>query len=209
MPSIQLINREQLEELIHMQETLNCKYGSTKWRDNFSFGQAKIAVIDEVGEFIREIESDWKWWKVNPNYHKQKALFELIDIVHFALMMALYHTDNSTLAMTSTDLTNDDFVFTPSDDKYDDFSLAISDLLQMSKPEGDFGRLNAKRDSLRVILDVINSGGALLGGLDSNAIYQSYIMKNHRNHTRVDEGVLVGRYDKNNERDLIYAPKVR
>lgn len=200
MPSIQLINRDQLEELIVMQETLNRKYGGDKWRDNFSFGQAKLAVLDEVSEFIREIESDWKWWKVNPNYHKQKALFELIDIVHFALMMALYHTDVSDLTMSSTDIKMLDI--RSSGDKYDDFSVAIG-LLMLESGEGD----NLRR--LQQVIHIINTGGALLGITDVNAIYHSYIMKNHRNHTRVDEGVLVGRYDKNNERDLIYAPKVR
>lgn len=203
---MQLINRNQLEELINMQETLNCKYGGVNWRENFSFGQAKLAVLDEVSEFIREIESDWKWWKVNPNYHKQKALFELIDIVHFSLMMALYHTDASTLAMESTDMKNDDFIFEPGVDKYDEFSITVGSLLFSSMGNG----VNDQRrnmHSLRQVVNIINTGGALLGITDVNAIYQAYIMKNHRNHTRVDQGVLVGRYDKNNERDLIYVEK--
>lgn len=208
MTSIQLINRNQLEELIYMQETLNCKYGTVNWRDNFSFGQAKLAVLDEVSEFIREIESDWKWWKVNPNYHKQKALFELIDIVHFTIMMALYHTDVSTLAMASTDVNLDNKPSESSGDKYDDFSVAIGSLIT-SGNIAERGLFQEGIRNLYQIVDIINTGGALLGITDVNAIYQSYIMKNNRNHQRVDEGVLVGRYDKSNERDLIYAPAVR
>ena len=202
MLNTRLINRDQLQELIHKQEALNIKYGGVNWRDGFSFGQAKLAMLAEVGEFLDEVEQNWHWYKSKPNYHKQKALFELIDVVHFALMIALYHDSVDDLIKWSTKEYLDDRSFThvSSSDKSDDFATAIGYLLA-SEDDAVF---------LESILNIINSGAALIGGdFDENAIYHSYIMKNQRNEERVSKGVLVGAYDKSKETDLVYDPKVR
>lgn len=184
-----------------MQEDLNHKYGGVNWRDGFTMGKAKLAFMDEASEFIREIESDWKWWKVNPTYHKQKALFELIDLVHFGMLIILYNEQHHNIGMITTDVDYSCYDCYPGVDLHDDFSVAVGEFLW-----ADHSSMGAGY-GMEILISVIHAGAKLLDITDPEAIYQAYVMKNNRNHQRVDEGVLVGRYDKNNERDLIYVCK--
>lgn len=193
------INQSQLEEMFAMQEGLNRKYGGVDWRKGFTMGKAKFAIMDEVGELLRELEHEWKWWKVNPNYHKQKALFEFIDVIHFGMMIVLYHTNHSDVGMATTETLFNSFH--PTNDKHDDFARTFGEFIR-----AEHGVLDTDY-SITLLVELINAGANLLGITDSNAIYQAYIMKNHRNHIRVDSGVLVGLYDKDKEQDLIYEEK--
>jgi dimeric dUTPase (all-alpha-NTP-PPase superfamily) len=181
--------------MVILQDDLNIKYGGVNWRDNVTMGKAKFAVLDEVSEFLREIESDWKWWKPSATYHKQKALYELIDVVHFALLIMLKEYDVRDIVSTIDEQGAGTTLFGPWDDPYNIFAESIANLIS--------GAEGADIDDFLVyICNIIQTGGELLGCTDPQDLYNAYIMKNQRNHERVDGGVLVGKYDKSKESDI-------
>lgn len=184
-----------LEQMILLQDTLNIKYGGENWRDNIKLGKAKFAVLDEVSEFLREIESEWKWWKPNGNYHKQKALYELIDVVHFALLILLLKNDVRDIISSIGEQGTGPTYFGPWDDVQDIFSDTITEFLGLAA----YSDID---DELVRICNIIQIGGEVLGMTSPQDMYNAYVMKNQRNHERVDGGVLVGKYDKSKESDI-------
>lgn len=184
-----------LRQMIILQEDLNIKYGGADWRDNIPVGKAKFAVLDEVSEFLREIESEWKWWKPNGNYHKQKALYELIDVVHFTLLILLLKNELRDVISTLDEQGANPNCLGWRASKESNFSDAITEFLGRAAYSGI-------EDELVRICNVIQTGATLLGCTDKQDIYNAYVMKNQRNHERVDGGILVGKYDKSKESDI-------
>lgn len=192
-----LVRKEALQQMFFKQEELNMMYNGLVWRNKVTIGSAKLAFMDEVSEFLREIEADWKWWKpIGGNYHKQKALFELIDVIHFGLLLILYHhpldqilvhiAEHSPIPMMY-DIEN-------SEDKHNELATAISWFTNSL----DYGVLDMK---LTALLNLMQVGGELIGLKDGD-ILQAYIMKNEVNRGRVEGGVMEGKYDKSQEKEL-------
>lgn len=192
-----LVSNDELLEMTFKQEVLNMKYNGLIWKDKVKVGAAKFALMDEVSEFLREIESDWKWWKkVGSSYHKQKALFELIDVVHFALVLVLHrqrmhevlkhiHTEKPQAQM---------YDIMDGDDPQNEFAKAVTWFLNAV----DFNNLDMM---LNGVCNIIQTGGEMLG-LEPGEIFQAYLLKNARNHERVEGGVMEGKYDKSQEKEL-------
>lgn len=189
---VPMLSKEHLIDMFEKQENLNIKYNGDEWRKSVSLGKVKFAFLDEVGEFLKEIESDWKWWKKYPNYHKQKAIFELIDIIHFALMLCLYENSVDEIK---------DHIFNLRPQTYDSVGDKEN---QFSKTITSFFRRIDDHSMIFMIFDLLNliQQGAELLEVNPGDIYQAYVMKNSRNHERINGGVLVGKYDKKNETDL-------
>lgn len=55
--------------------------------EDISWEQLSLALLDELGEFNHELKARWCWWKKTqaPVDH-DKALEELVDVLHFVLM---------------------------------------------------------------------------------------------------------------------------
>jgi dimeric dUTPase (all-alpha-NTP-PPase superfamily) len=189
-----LVNETILEKMLILQEGLNCKYSGEDWRNTVKMSKAKFALIDEVSEFLREIETTWKWWKPNGNYHKQKALYELIDVIHFALLIVLHKNSLTDIILTMEEQGAEPSMFTFKD-KEDAFNDAFGNFLCHIE-HGDID------DDLVRLCNLIQAGGELLGVETSAELYSAYVMKNHRNHERVDGGILEGKYDKSKESDI-------
>lgn len=194
---VQLINTENLKKMFILQDELNIKYGGVNWRDGITMGKAKFAVLDEVSEFLRELESEWKWWKVGGNYNRQKALYELIDVVHFAMLITLHKYE---LSDVLNDINYKTYIkpgawLLMDGDDIEWFTDSLMDFLapcNHSDIDEDVSR----------IANLIQAGGNLLGMTDPQDMFNAYVMKNQRNHSRVDGGLLTGDYDKSKESDI-------
>lgn len=198
-----LINADILKRMLAMQERLNVKYNGEEWRDKVKMTKVKLAILDEVSEFLREIEATWKWWKHDPTYNRQKALYELIDLVHFGLLAMLHRYDLEGLTKRiEVDMHN---VVHPTHVgsysmtvlKQEFFMDALLQFLQLiDDTEQDY------RNIIYLFCNLVQAGGELIGVTDPQEIYTAYVMKNQRNHERVDGGVMVGTYDKSKESEL-------
>jgi dimeric dUTPase (all-alpha-NTP-PPase superfamily) len=196
-----LVTKEELSTMLEMQEELNCKYNVVEWRKIVKQGNAKFALLDEVSEFLREIESNWKWWKnpVDCNYNKQRALFELIDVIHFAMLLCLHKTSLS----TNKDLVNlmlDSIgsfrlMYGKVNDQENQFVKSITNFMGAVDNYNEYNTVCG-------LINIINNGGILID-LKPGEIYQAYLMKNARNHNRVTGGIMTGDYDKSKEEELI------
>ena len=195
-----LVTKEELFVMFEMQEELNIKYNGTEWRKVVKLGQAKIAMLEELSEFNREIELNWKWWK-NPSdrtYDEQKALFELVDMIHFALLLCLRNLSVDSNKIYVEDVFKHDasrLMYGKVNDQENQFIKSINLFLL------DIDRQDAYY-SICGLVNIINNGGILLD-LKPGEIYRAYLLKNERNHERVDGGVMTGDYDKSKEKDLV------
>jgi dimeric dUTPase (all-alpha-NTP-PPase superfamily) len=194
-----LINAEHLKRMLVMQEELNVKYNGENWREKVQMTKVKFAILDETSEFLREIESTWKWWKHDPVYNRQKALYELIDIIHFALVVVLLKFDLSDINIYIEEHGAHATQFGPFSgaEAYEEyFNDALVRFLKNANHYSDLD------DIITVFCNLVQAGGELIGVTDPNEIFTAYVMKNNRNHQRVDGGVMEGKYDKSKESDV-------
>lgn len=76
---------EMVLEMLKMQEALDKSVIEEK-NVNPTLIQRRVALMDEVGELIHELKSDWCWWKDSQKpIDRQRVLEELVDVWHFAL----------------------------------------------------------------------------------------------------------------------------
>lgn len=76
---------EMVLEMLKMQEALDKSVIEEK-NVNPTLIQRRVALMDEVGELIHELKSDWCWWKDSQEpINWQRVLEELVDVWHFAL----------------------------------------------------------------------------------------------------------------------------
>lgn len=183
------------------QEVLNKKYNGENWKDGITMGKSHAAIMDEVSEFLREIEPRWKWWSgraLEREIDQQAALFELIDIIHFAMMIVLYRHKLDHVIYTL----DDDFDYHPSafveivdaDDHVGRFTQAVIQFLKDSP-------YAIRWTMIRRLIDIIETGGTLLR-LEPGQIFEAYQLKNQLNHKRVEGGQKQGKYDKSQEQKL-------
>ena len=193
-----LISLDELKEMFKAQEVLNKKYNGENWRDSITPGRAEAAFTDEVAEFLREIEPIWKWWSGKAKakvIDKTKAAFELIDMIHFALMIVLYRFSLDKVLFTI----EEEFEYTPSprveteSEPLSKFTTAYIEFLANCRYSINYGMV-------RRVIELIETGGVLLG-LEPGQIYEAYQKKNALNSKRA-EPQMAGTYDKSKEQDL-------
>lgn len=185
---VEILTPEQLFNMFDRQEELNIKYSGDDWRNRLTLTQIKCAILDEVSEFLREIESDWKWWKKDANYNKQKALFELIDIIHFSMMAMQFVGVKLDQNLEQLYLYKD-----KSGEPLDRFVKSVNRFISSLE--------NSNYYIMDDLMTIISSGSDILG-LRNGDIYTAYVMKNDRNHERIAGGILTGHYDKAKEAEL-------
>jgi hypothetical protein len=193
-----LVNSKELIYMFLAQELLNEKYNGKDWRDQVSRGKAKIAFLDEVSEFARELEPTWKWWSGKAQaktIDRDKAIFELIDAIHFGLLLILHqYSPEEIIQEINRRIPPEASVKVYQGDPHDNFSDSVANFLK--------GVNFNCRVAISMLLDVIESGGWLIGGLNSGDLFVAYGMKNKLNAKRVEGGQLQGTYDKSREAEL-------
>lgn len=191
------VSDQELMEMIKAQEVLNCKYNGTNWRNTVTMGQCKFAMLDEVSEFAREISEGWKWWsKSDKKNDVSAATFELVDIIHFAALLALYRHSDDMLCKQITEhsqYTQPD-MYGEYSDKHNAFTRALQRFLRSI----DYTNMT---ESIRGLRNIIETGADLIG-LKKGDVFKAYMLKNARNHKRVEGGVMEGKYDKSKETEL-------
>lgn len=192
-----MIKSDELAEMFRAQSELNDIYSGVFWRKTISMGDFKFAMLDEVSEFMRETEATWKWYKhpsKQSNNH-QNAIFEFIDVIHFALSLVLYRHDVSSIC----DLVKSGNVYEPTDyvevdDMNNLFVKAMTNFLKMVDND-------MRAQMVSALINFIQVGGMMLK-LEPGDIRKAYEMKYKRNLARVAGGVLTGNYDKTTEEAL-------
>lgn len=196
-----LVTIAELREMFKAQEVLNKKYNGEDWKAGVSVGKAEAAILDEVSEFLREIEPKWKWWSGKAQaktIDQNKAIFELIDLVHFGLMLILYRFPLTRVLWTL----EDNFEYWPSalvaqcvdeDDEIGRFTRSVTLFL-------DNTRYAINLTLIKRLIDIIEYGGKLLD-LKPGQIYEAYQKKNALNGKRAAPQ-KAGTYDKSTEPEL-------
>lgn len=191
-----------LQRMFLEQEKLNKKYNGENWRDGIQMGYMKTAYWDEVGEFARELTPDWKWWSGKAKAKTidfDKALYELIDVIHFGLMLILFRHDITQVVFRlGLKPTIEADMYGVVDDKYDHFIKANTRFLY------SVAQHNLEQE-IRNLLNVIETGCNVLGVQYADTVYYAYMEKNSLNHKRVEGGQLEGTYDKSTE---VYNPLI-
>lgn len=188
-----LITQNELIDMFERQADLNVKYNGTDWKSRMTSTMIQCAILDEVGEFLREIETEWRWWKFDKNEDKQKALFEYIDILHFMMVYILY---DKPLHNVDIEITNIDLkIFSA---KIEDRNAALRKFVTAIR---DFSYYVDNGDWELPFLASIQAVSSLLN-LEDGDIYKAYLLKNKQNHKRVEGGLLEGKYDKAQEEEL-------
>ena len=77
----------QIAELLQMQEKLDLKMFERAGLAAYPEDHIKTALIVELGEFLNEMPSCFKYWKKTATDNREKALEELADCMHFALSL--------------------------------------------------------------------------------------------------------------------------
>lgn len=176
------LTNAQLEEMIQLQEVLNIKYNGPDWRKNIRLGMAKFALIDEVSEMAREIRASWAWWKKNPGPMEwEKAREEFIDVLHFALLIALYRYDEKQL--TDYVCAVDSDMGGPVGDPHGYFIKAITRFLKAADDDN-------RTDLVKGLKNIVETGAVLLA-MEQDDVYAIYQEKNAKNHVRVESGQTV------------------
>jgi hypothetical protein len=193
-----LINTKELIYMFLAQEVLNEKYNGKEWRSQVAIGKAKIAFLDEISEFSRELEPTWKWWSGKAQakiIDRDKAIFELIDAIHFGLLLILHrYSLEEIIQSLNCRMPPESSAKVYQGDPHDNFSDSVANFLKGV----DFN----VRVAISMLLDVVESGGWLIGGLNIGDLFKAYGMKNKLNSARVDGGQLQGTYNKSEEAEL-------
>jgi dimeric dUTPase (all-alpha-NTP-PPase superfamily) len=184
--------------MFNAQEVLNKTYNGENWKDEITMARAEAAILDECSEFLREIEPFWKWWSGKAQakiVEVNKATYELIDIIHFAMMIILYRFSLDKVLF----ILDDDFEYETSprlkmdEDDLAQFTTAMIGFIANHRYSINYGLI-------RRLIEIIETGGNLLG-LKPGQIFEAYQKKNKLNSKRAAPQ-KAGTYDKSKESEL-------
>lgn len=173
------INYKELEDVLERQKKFD-EYVMNKNKVEYNydtFNKVKTAFIVELGEFLNELPSLFKYWKSKAKDKRKEALEEFADCLHFAMSLfykepeindKTYTTrlekvyENAYKIYHNTEKNNKEQV-----EPLDVMSLIIIDL---DGEESD------------ILGDLLVLGG--LVGFTWKEIYQAYVNKNDKNYDR-------------------------
>ncbi|AUR97875.1 dUTPase/dCTP pyrophosphatase [Vibrio phage 1.244.A._10N.261.54.C3] len=181
-----------LIEILRLQVETNELY-DPQWRSNNTLIQFKIAANNEYTEMADEIETVWKWYTPNPTWEPEKALFELVDIVHFSASCILLPRSEGVEDTLKT-IQLQDKVFVTNDllnEAYDwwlNFNQSVETHMLLAHP-------------CECLCYFVGAMLELLG-FTQEQYMQAHYKKNARNRLRATGGVIQGNYDKSTETEL-------
>lgn len=217
-PKGRYLTLAQYSDILRRQKVLNDAYNGVTWfEDDFFTTRFRCAADVEFVEFLNETNIHWDWYTKNRNnIDKQKALFELVDMVHFMTAALLRSgsvdkiVDSVSLGMSEYFDDPEMFFCSPTGpngnflkemhDRYGYFWNSVNELtLEQGLTEA---RANDQitRASLHLLTLIAEGISAL--GYSSDEFHKAYQMKNERNHQRIAGGVMRGVDVKANEKPL-------
>lgn len=209
MQQIPILTNNQLFEIFQLQTELNPLYDPT-WYNTHAVKYLSAAKAELV-EMLEEIEDQWKWYQHNPTSRPEKALFELVDVMHFLASYTLltFRRDGKHIPLDevkkSCSYADDVFVFhlSPHNDG-EEFSMGL--MAHLYNLEGELSKAAVTQlKSLGVHLTYMNqlcSGWLKLLGFTTAEYMEAHRKKNQLNRERATGGVMEGTYDKATEREL-------
>ncbi|QJT71475.1 hypothetical protein GR28A_00187 [Vibrio phage vB_VcorM_GR28A] len=198
---LQLISAKELAELFSLQVELNAAYnmGGTP---PICYA---LSADREWSEFLDECEGYWKFYATNPNTNREKALFELVDCVHFIISQTLALDANAVLHVQGT--AKNYFSELP-DVAFGD--IGCIDLGNVSKDDMLELIMSLKSQclvnipSMRKLADLsefITLASNLIG-YSIDEYMHAHRLKNRQNHRRATHKAETGDYGKANEKPL-------
>lgn len=175
------INYKELEDVLERQKKFD-EYVMNKNEveyNYYTFDQVKTAFIVELGEFLNELPSLFKYWKSKAKDKRKEALEEFADCLHFA--MSLFYKE--------PEIKNHSY--SPRLERvYEDAYSTYSEAESISKGKKEIQPLNTMG---LIIMDLDGNEGKILGdllvlgglvGFNWEEIYQAYVNKNDKNYDR-------------------------
>lgn len=162
-----------IETMLKKQDELNSAIMKEFGLAIISKEQIDLATLDEIGEFTHELKGDWCWWKKSQEpVDRNKALEELADVFHFALIYELFYGKRKYL------------------DDSERYRESPHDYLPMVKMDIGLGLATA----LTRIIDLADGRSMYLLALSEHLgfcleeIYAAYMRKNAINMERLKNG---------------------
>jgi dimeric dUTPase (all-alpha-NTP-PPase superfamily) len=197
------LSNTQIGFMLEAQRELNDAYNGDTWKTDPSFAFRFPAAADaEWAEFLEEVNSEWKWYAREPQFNREKALFEMIDVAHFMLAGFL---------QAFPDVGEDQITaLRRIDDRCDWATLdAEGFYMNMSQRYRAFWTMiEVHRGNylmcalvIRYLVEFLGIGAEFLG-YNRYQVHEAYITKNQRNHERVKKGVMQGVDVKKDEKEL-------
>lgn len=138
-----------------------------------------LALLTEIGETANETRF-FKVWSVDQEIRKEKALGELVDIVHFATSLALTHGYGYSII----DRAKENKILEEFNDLHHAFArlFAVASVLNM-----DILFEEVHEETLIVLFTEILATASVLGFSEED-LFEAYFIKNVINHDRQKNG---------------------
>lgn len=78
-----------IKELLDLQVATNVAYFGEDWKKVWNQNAAVNSIYREWAEFLDETTADWKVYGNDIGFDRTKAVYELVDVVHFMLCYIL------------------------------------------------------------------------------------------------------------------------
>lgn len=180
-----------LIRMLHWQAELNIIYSGCGWKNTISAGEIESAMIKEYSEFLDEVQDKWCWYKKSPDVDRDKAIFELIDFLHFALMLVQLEHNIPDIENAITNRQTEPNVDIHAEDPFKVMSRTLA-LFIISFEDKDIKLM------VQQLRNMIEIGGTMLDMVPGE-IEKAFHLKNMRNRERVNGGILKGEYKKEDE----------
>lgn len=84
-----MITAEHIKSLLELQKATNVAYFGEEWKNVWSQNAVVNSIYREWAEFLDETTADWKVYGNDIGFDRTKAVYELVDVVHFMLCFIL------------------------------------------------------------------------------------------------------------------------
>lgn len=180
-----------LIRMLHWQAELNIIYSGCGWKNTVLAGEIESAMLKEYSEFLDEVQDKWCWYKKAGEFDRDKAIFELVDFLHFALMLMQYEHSLDSLSSCVTNRNCFPDVDVLAEDPFKVMSRSIAFFILSFENKDPF-------EMTRQLRNMIEIGGTMLDMVPGE-IEKAFHLKNQRNRERVNGGILQGQYKKEDE----------
>ncbi len=181
-----MIRASDIKELLDLQVATNVAYFGENWRDVWTEVSSVNSIYREWAEFLDEVTRDWKVYDPKPVFDKTKAVYELVDVVHFMLC--------NILLSDQLRLDNMLRVF-GADVQVESFPTELEAVTEQ------FSYFMVENKSVYRLTRFLAVACSYLE-ISFETYLKAHKRKNDRNRARAAGGVLQGKYDKSTEQPL-------
>lgn len=184
-----LLNKEHLLLLLNTQVETNQAYLGENWFEKMPSVGIRNSIYREWAELLDETERDWHFYKSSPAFNRTDAIYELVDVVHFALCSLVVPAYN--LGLEYEDLMLD---YVVRDNYKEPFAYTAENMEFFFTEFMYHNTLETLNAFITVACEYFE--------LDVDTYMKAHMRKNQRNRARAAGGVIQGEYDKSLEQPL-------